>query len=92
MTGNVTNYNITITLLIRTSGKITAEYSVDGNNNRVLRYRYTYDEAEQLVRVNDNVSGKTTVYQYDKGGNRVSCKEYENTDAGSVCYSILLFS
>ena len=59
------------------------EYSrVD--EDRTLRYRYTYDEANQLVRVDDNIQSKTYTYQYDKGGNRVSEKIYKYTLSNSL--------
>ena len=69
------------------NGNITHEYSVDINNTRTLRYRYTYDEANQLTRVDDNVNGKTTEYYYcsssflssHTGGNMTSLKEYNYT-------------
>ena len=61
------------------NGNITHEYSVDSNNVETLRYRYTYDEANQITRVDDNIQSKTYVYQYDKGGNRVSEKVYAYT-------------
>ena len=61
------------------NGNITHEYGVDSNGTRTLRYRYTYDEANQITRVDDNLQSKTYVYQYDKGGNRVSEKIYAYT-------------
>ena len=61
------------------NGNITHEYGVDSNGTRTLRYRYTYDEANQITRVDDNIQSKTYVYQYDKGGNRVSEKIYNYT-------------
>ena len=66
------------------NGNITAEYAVHADNSHTLRYRYTYDEANQLTRVDDNVRGKTFVYQYDKGGNRVSEKIYAYTLSNSL--------
>ena len=63
------------------NGNITHEYAVDANGARTLRYRYVYDEANQLVRVDDAVQKKTFAYQYDKGGNRVSEKIYAYTAA-----------
>ena len=66
------------------NGNITAEYAVHADNSHTLRYRYTYDEANQLTRVDDNVRGKTFVYQYDKGGNRVSEKIYAYTLSSSL--------
>lgn len=73
----VTNYNSAYEY--DANGNITAEYAVNADNTRTLRYRYTYDEANQLTRVDDNVRGKTYVYTYDKGGNRVSEKIYNYT-------------
>ena len=73
----VTNYNSAYEY--DANGNITAEYAVQADNTRTLRYRYTYDEANQLTRVDDNVRGKTYVYTYDKGGNRVSEKIYNYT-------------
>ncbi len=61
------------------NNNITHEYAVDKNGNRTLRYRYTYDEANQLVRCDDNVAGKTYVYTYNKGGNRIMSKVYAYT-------------
>ncbi len=66
------------------NGNITAEYAVHADNSHTLRYRYTYDEANQLTRVDDNVRGKTFVYQYDEGGNRVSEKIYAYTLSNSL--------
>ena len=65
------------------NGNIIAEYDGVGEL-RTLRYRYSYDEAEQLVRVDDNVNKKTFVYQYNQGGNRVSTKEYKYTLSESL--------
>ena len=61
------------------NGNITHEYAVAENGTRTLRYRYTYDEANQLTRVDDNTQGRTHVYEYDRGGNRVSEKLYAYT-------------
>ena len=66
------------------NGNITHEYSVNSNGTKTLRYRYTYDEANQMTRVDDNVQSKTYVYQYDKGGNRVSEKIYKYTLSNSL--------
>lgn len=74
------------------NGNITHEYGVDSNGERILRYRYTYDEANQITRVDDNVQSKTYVYLYDKGGNRVSEKIYAYTlldELGTVQQEIL---
>ena len=61
------------------NGNITHEYKVASNGTETLRYRYTYDEANQIVRVDDSVQSKTYTYKYDKGGNRVSEKVYAYT-------------
>ncbi len=66
------------------NGNITHEYAGTEKINENLRYRYTYDEANQLTRVDDNVQSKTYVYQYDKGGNRVSEKIYAYTLSNSL--------
>lgn len=66
------------------NGNITHEYSIDSNNVETLRYRYTYDEANQITRVDDNIQSNTYVYQYDKGGNRVSEKIYAYTLSDSL--------
>ncbi|MDE6019825.1 MAG: hypothetical protein K2H01_02345, partial [Ruminococcus sp.] len=65
------------------NGNITHEYAGSGEG-RQLRYRYTYDEAEQLVRVDDAVQNKTYVYAYDKGGNRESEKTYSFTTGDTL--------
>lgn len=61
------------------NGNITEEYAVATDGTRTLRYRYTYDEAQQMTRVDDNVLGKTHIYKYDRGGNRVSEEIYAYT-------------
>lgn len=66
------------------NGNITHEYSGTQKTAENLRYRYTYDEANQLTRVDDNIQSKTYVYQYDKGGNRVSEKIYNYTLSDSL--------
>lgn len=66
------------------NGNITREYTGTTKNDENLRYRYTYDEANQLTRVDDNIQSKTYVYQYDKGGNRVSQKIYDYTLSDSL--------
>lgn len=65
------------------NGNITHEYSVSADGTKTLRYRYTYDKAEQLVRFDDNVNGKSYKYRYDAGGNRTSIYEYPFTLSAS---------
>lgn len=65
------------------NGNITHEYLVSADGTKTLRYRYTYDKAEQLVRFDDNVNGKSYKYRYDAGGNRTSIYEYPFTLSAS---------
>lgn len=66
------------------NGNIICEYTGTTKTDESLRYRYTYDEANQLIRVDDNIQSKTYVYQYDKGGNRVLQKIYDYTLSDSL--------
>ena len=68
-------------------------YTYDANGNIVsdslggtLKHSYVYDEAGQLVRVNDAVQNRTFCYTYDNGGNLVNKKRYAYTTGtlGSV--------
>ena len=58
-------------------------YDNVGNISSVTRNglttTYVYDNLEQLVRVNDPHANKTTVYEYDFGGNIKSYSEYTYT-------------
>ena len=64
------------------NGNIDGEYEMDADGSVIdARYYYEYDEANQLIRVDDNVQKKTFTYQYDKGGNRVSEKIYPYTES-----------
>jgi RHS repeat-associated protein len=57
------------------NGNITAEYRRGtGGGNSLLR-SYSYDNLNQLVRVNV-VGGSTYVYEYDSAGNITAIKEY----------------
>ena len=69
------------------------EYDQNGNITRISCADYTsgvlptateicsyvYDSVGQLIRENDAISGVTSVYVYDKGGNLVQRKNYEYT-------------
>ena len=44
-----------------------------------LTTTYVYDKLGQLIRENDPHANKTTVYNYDRGGNILSCVEYAYT-------------
>ena len=50
--------------------------SVAGNGKTVS---YVYDSANQLVRENNQISGKTTTWTYDNAGNILNRKEYAYT-------------
>lgn len=54
------------------------------NNVTTLQYEYYYDEANQLVRVDDYINDITTTYQYDMGGNIVLTKNYNRTTYSST--------
>lgn len=59
-------------------------YDKNGNitgisKNGELRQSYVYDEAGQLIRVNDLDQNKTFTYQYDAGGNIRVKREYPYT-------------
>ncbi len=47
------------------------------NDVTTMQYEYYYDEANQIVRVDDYINNITTTYQYDMGGNIVFSKEFE---------------
>ena len=67
------------------NGNIDGEYEMDADGSVIdARYYYEYDEANQLIRVDDNVQKKTFTYQYDKGGNRVSEKIYPYTESDNL--------
>lgn len=65
------------------NGNISAEYAVYGDAS-ALRYKYLYDEADQLVRVNDAVRQKTITYSYDSRGNITERKIYIYTTAETL--------
>ena len=67
------------------SKRLTYAYDANGNITNASGVTYVYDEAGQLVRVNDPANG-TTTFRYDKGGNLVYEKTYAYTTGalGSV--------
>ena len=78
--GNVRTYDYTYD----SRGNIkTISYSF---NNETSNSSYVYDDKDQLIRENDQKSGKTLVYAYNGGGNITSKKEYAYTTGtlGSV--------
>ncbi len=58
------------------NGNVSTVSTVE-NNAPALQYEYYYDEANQLVQVDDYLNNILVIYQYDVGGNIVSAKEYE---------------
>ncbi len=60
------------------NGNITAEYEYDAEGGENLRYSYVYDELNQLVRYNDNVSSprRSYTFTYDNAGNILSKSTY----------------
>ncbi|WP_418751901.1 RHS repeat domain-containing protein [Frisingicoccus sp.] len=60
-------------------------YHDDGNIRRIqtpwTTQTFEYDAIGQLIRVNDDDTGHTTVYSYDAGGNMTSEKVYSYTTA-----------
>lgn len=72
--GSQTQFNHTYTYSYDAAGNITSV-----SKNGELRQSYVYDEAGQLVRVNDLDQNRTITYQYDAGGNIRSRKEYAYT-------------
>ena len=64
---------------------INYSYNNQGNIETIkqgneLIAKYYYDEIGQLIRENNKQQEKTITYQYDKGGNILSKKEYAYTD------------
>lgn len=60
------------------NGNIIAEYEYDAEGGKTLRYSYVYDELNQLVRYNDNVSSprRSYTFTYDAAGNIISKSTY----------------
>lgn len=69
---------------IRNNGRgISYLYDIDGNIKEIstdwTKITYEYDNFGQLIRVNDNDTGHTTLYTYNAGCNMVSEKVYAYT-------------
>ena len=64
-------------------GNIATVSEVTLTGSTSLLYKYYYDEANQLVRVDDKVQNKTFSYVYNKGGNLHTVKTYNYT-SGSL--------
>ena len=62
-------------------GNIIKEYDYLSENSMELRYSYEYDEENQLVRYNDNVStpNRSYSFEYDNDGNLLSKSTYTYT-------------
>lgn len=70
-------------------GNITSVYSGLDESTRTLVVRYQYDEANQLIREDNNSLNKTFTMTYDAGGNVTSKNEYAYTteELGAVVNS-----
>lgn len=64
-------------------GNIATVSEVTLTGSTSLLYKYYYDEANQIVRVDDKVQNKTFSYVYNKGGNLHTVKTYNYT-SGSL--------
>lgn len=61
------------------NGNIIKEYDYDSKNSMELKYSYEYDEANQLIRYNDNISNRSYSYEYDDNGNLLFKSTYTYT-------------
>ena len=82
----VSNYKNVVTPTTGSAANVEYTYTYDANGNILsdsvggtLMHTYVYDEAGQLVRVNDAVQNNTFCYTYDNGGNLVYKKRYAYT-------------
>ncbi|MBQ8393462.1 MAG: RHS repeat protein [Clostridia bacterium] len=75
--GDVTLYNASYTY--DDKGNITRIIYIDYTSNTTKNVYYVYDSIGQLIRENNQLLGKTFVYEYDSSGNILSKKEYNYT-------------
>ncbi|MBQ9744288.1 MAG: DNRLRE domain-containing protein [Clostridia bacterium] len=75
--GEVTLYNASYTY--DDNGNITRIIYIDYTSNTTKSVFYVYDSIGQLIRENNQLLGKTFVYEYDSSGNILSKKEYNYT-------------
>lgn len=68
--------------------KIIYDYDKNGNIKTIDQggkvITYYYNELNELIREDNQVTSKTAVYSYDMGGNITSKKEYEYTAAQTI--------
>lgn len=84
LVNSYTNVNDTYSYTYDDDGNITS--IIRNNKNR----RYHYDNAGQLIRVDDEIAGNTVVYEYNGvSGNIKSIKYYAYTTANTVSSAVL---
>lgn len=76
------------------NGRSTSYLYYDDGNIRQIQTPWTtqtfeYDAIGQLIRVNDDDTGYTTVYTYDAGGNMTAEKIYDYTTAATPATELL---
>ena len=79
---------------VSNNGRSTSYLYYDDGNIRRIQTPWTtqtfeYDAIGQLIRVNDDDTGHTTVYSYDAGGNMTSEKVYSYTTAAEPATEVL---
>ncbi len=79
---------------VSNNGRSTSYLYYDDGNIRRIQTPWTtqtfeYDAIGQLIRVNDDDTGHTTVYSYDAGGNMTSEKVYGYTTAAEPATEVL---
>ena len=79
---------------VSNNGRLTSYLYYDDGNIRQIHTPWTaqafeYDAIGQLIRVDDNDTGHTTVYSYDAGGNMTSEKVYSYTTEAEPATEVL---
>lgn len=79
---------------VSNNGRSTSYLYYDDGNIRRIQTPWTtqtfeYDAVGQLIRVNDDDTGHTTVYSYDAGGNMTSEKVYSYTTEAEPATEVL---
>ncbi len=73
------------------NGNIIKEYDYISENSMELRYSYSYDSDNRLIRYDDSVSNPRRSYsfEYDNNGNLASKSTYEYTQPGNALDELL---